>query len=399
METDVYTLGEQFIVKTINRSKRVWDKGKDCWLYDSKGNKYLDFFTGHGVLCLGHNNKLQINAMQTQLKKFIHAGNHYYEKSQVSLAQELINCSFGNKVMFANSGAEIVDLSIKLARKWGNNKKNTKNHKIITMSSSFHGRTYGALSASNQEKFYQGIGPMLGGFRKVPFNNIDAINSSVDDYTCAILMEPVLGDGGIIPADKKYLKHIRTLCDKNNILLIYDEIQCGLGRLGTKFAYQHFGVEPDVLLLGKPLGGGLPISALITKKCFSKVLKINDHGSTFGGNPVASQAGIILLEKLQDVKFIKHIQNISKYLKQKLENVAKKYPEVVREIRGIGLLIGIELRKTPDNIVEKCLDKGLIVSMVNGNVLRLTPPYIIKEKDVDLACSILNQVFRELRQN
>ncbi len=399
METDVYTLGEQFIVKTINRAKRVWDKGKDCWLYDSKGNKYLDFFTGHGVLCLGHNNKLQINAMQTQLKKFIHAGNHYYEKSQISLAQELISCSFGNKVMFANSGAEIVDLSIKLARKWGNNKKNTKNYKIITMSSSFHGRTYGALSASNQEKFYQGIGPMLGGFKEVPFNNIDAINSSVDDYTCAILMEPVLGDGGIIPADKKYLKHIRTLCDKKNILLIYDEIQCGLGRLGTKFAYQHFGVEPDVLLLGKPLGGGLPISALITKNCFSKVLKINDHGSTFGGNPVASQAGIILLEKLQDAKFIKHIQNISKYLKQKLENVAKKYPEVVREIRGIGLLIGIELKKTPDNIVEKCLDKGLIVSVVNDNVLRLTPPYIIKEKDVDLACSILNQVFRELRQN
>jgi acetylornithine/N-succinyldiaminopimelate aminotransferase len=397
MENNVYTSGEKSIVKTINRSKRVWDKGKNCWLYDLEGNKYLDFFTGHGVLCLGHNNKTQINAMQDQLKKLIHTGNHYYEKAQVSLAQELINCSFGNKVMFANSGAEIVDLSIKLARKWGNKNKKISNYKIITMSSSFHGRTYGALSASNQENFYQGIGPMLSGFIEVPFNNIDALNSSVDDNTCAILMEPVLGDGGIIPADKKYLKHIRTLCNKNSILLIYDEIQCGLGRLGTTFAYQYFGVEPDVLLLGKPLGGGLPISALITKDCFSNVLKINDHGSTFGGNPVASQAGITLLKKLQDEKFIKHIQNISQYLKQKLEKVSKKHPELVKEIRGIGLLIGIDLKKEPDNIVENCLDKGLIVSIVNDKVLRLTPPYILKEKDVDLACSILDKVFGELR--
>ena len=399
METDVHALGEKSIVKTINRSKKIWDRGKDCWLYDLKENKYLDFFTGHGVLCLGHNNKLQIEAMQKQLKKLIHTGNHYYEESQVSLAQELINCSFGDKVMFANSGAEIVDLSIKLARKWGKKNKKISNCKIITMSSSFHGRTYGALSATNKKKFHQGIGPMLNGFIEVPFNNIDAIKSSVDDNTCAILMEPVLGDGGIIPVDKKYLKHIRTLCNKRNILLIYDEIQCGLGRLGTTFAYQYFGVEPDVLLLGKPLGGGLPISALITKNCFSNVLNVNDHGSTFGGNPVASQAGIILLKKLQNEEFIKHIQKISRYLKQKLENVTKKYPEVVKEIRGIGLLIGIELRKEQDNIVGKCLDKGLIISIVNDKVIRLTPPYIIKEKDAALACSMLNQVFRELREN
>jgi len=399
MKTGVYTSGEALIVKTINRQNKIWDRGKNCWLYDLKGNKYLDFFTGHGVLCLGHNNKAQINAMQSQLEKLIHTGNHYYEKSQVSLAQQLINCSFGNKVMFANSGTEIVDLSIKLARKWSKKNKKISNCKIITMSSSFHGRTYGALSATNKKEFRRGIGPMLDGFIEVPFNNIEAIDSSANENTCAILMEPILGDGGIIPADKKYLKHIRTLCNEKNILLIYDEIQCGLGRLGTTFAYQYFGVEPDVLLLGKPLGGGLPISALITKSCFSNVLEINDHGSTFGGNPVASQAGIILLKKLQDAKFMKHIKNISWDLKQKLENVAKKYPEIVKGIRGIGLLIGIELRETPEDIVERCLDKGLIISVVNDKVIRLTPPYIIKKKDADLACLTLNEVFSELKGN
>jgi predicted acetylornithine/succinylornithine family transaminase len=387
------------IAKTFNRQPVVWVKGEGSRLWDKEGKSYLDFFSGHAVMDLGYNHPAQMAAMQAQLQALPHTGNLYYTEPQVELAKRLAEASFGDKVMFSNSGAEIIELAIKLARKWAKRERpDEKRYEIITMKGSFHGRTYGALTATAQEKYHKGIEPMLPGFKYVPFNNFVAVASGITNQTCAIMVEPVQGEGGLMPADKKYLQSLRTLCDQNHLLLIFDEIQCGLGRLGTRHAYEWFGVTPDVMLVAKPLGGGLPISALVTRADVATALQVGDHGSTFGGNPVAAAAGCVLLEELSKPGFLDQVRATGEYLAAKLGELAAQHPNLVKEVRGAGLMLGMELKHSGPEAVRQALQKGLVINCTAGHVLRLLPPLIIGKPEVDEACLILKQVFEALER-
>ena len=265
------------------------------------------------------------------------------------------------------------------------------------MKKSFHGRTYGAISATGQDKLHKGITPLLPGFKYIPFNNFVAMASAINNKTCAIMLEPIQGEGGVNFADKKYLKQVRELCDRNKLLLIFDEIQCGLGRTGHLHAYEYFGVIPDILLLGKALGGGLPLSALVTRKNIASALEIGDHGSTFGGNPVAAAAGLALLEELSRPGFLEQVREMQAYLEEKLKQLASKYPKKILELRGIGLMWGLELKGKAEAVVTLALEKGLIVNYTAGNVLRLLPPLVVGKEEIYEACSILDKVFGELK--
>ncbi len=394
---DVFNQEATAIAKTFNRQPVVWAKGEGCRLWDKEGKAYLDFFSGHAVMDLGYNHPAQMAAMQAQLSALAHVGNLYYTEAQVELAKRLTEKSFGNKVLFSNSGAEIVELAIKLARKWAKRERpDEKRFEIITMKGSFHGRTYGALTATGQEKYHKGVEPMLPGFKYVTFNNFVSAASSISNQTCAIMVEPVQGEGGLMPADKKYLQSLRTLCDQNHLLLIFDEIQCGLGRLGTVNAYEYFGVTPDVVLVAKPLGGGLPISALITRADVASALHVGDHGSTFGGNPVAAAGGCVLLEELAKPGFLENVKSTGEYLAQKLGALAAKFPKLIKETRGAGLMQGLDMVHSGPDAVSEAMKHGLVINCTAGTVLRFLPALIIGKAEVDEACLILEKVFAAL---
>lgn len=341
---EVISQEQSHIAKTFNRQPVVWAKGEGSRLWDKDGKSYLDFFTGHAVMNLGYAHPAQTAAMQAQLRNLVHCGNLYYTEPQVELARRLTEATFGDRVFFANSGAEIVELALKLARKWGRREQPGEDrYEILSMKGSFHGRTYGALTATGQPKYHQGLEPMLPGIKQVPFNNFVAAAAGITNHTCAILVEPVQGEGGVTPADRKYLQSLRQLCDQNHLLLIFDEIQCGLGRTGFRNAYEAFGVVPDVLLLGKPLGGGLPLSALVTRREVASALQVGDHGSTFGGNPVAAAGGCVLLAELAKPGFLEACAATAGYFADKLSALAAAHPASVKEARGLGLMRGLEL--------------------------------------------------------
>jgi acetylornithine/succinyldiaminopimelate/putrescine aminotransferase len=329
--------------------------------------------------------------MQEQLDKLVHTGNLFYLKSQIELARLLVEKTFGDKVFFSNSGAEIVELSIKVARKWAKNR-----HEIIAMRNSFHGRTFGALSATGQDKYRQGITPMLPGFKHVAFNDLTAAASAISDQTCAILIEPVQGEGGVLPADPVYLKNLRELCTRNNLLLIFDEIQCGLGRSGWFNAYEHFQVVPDMLLLAKPLGGGLPISALVTREDIASAMQVGDHGTTFGGNPVAAAGGIVLMNELSKPGFLEKVREMSGYLRDKLQELTAQFPGTLTASRGLGMMWGLEAGDKAQVIVTKALEQGLVLNCTAGKIVRLLPSLVVGKAEVDEACTIMQKVIAAL---
>jgi predicted acetylornithine/succinylornithine family transaminase len=384
------------IAQTFHRQPVVFVRGEGSRLWDKSGRTYLDFFAGHAVMNLGYAHPAQLAAMRAQLEKLPHTGNLYYTEAQVELAKRLVAAAFGEVVFFYNSGAEIVELGIKLARKWARREQpQADRYEILAVRGSFHGRTYGALSATGQDKYHRGLEPMLPGFKHVPLNNPVAAAAAISNQTCAILVEPVQGEGGVQPADPKYLQQIRSLCDQNHLLLIFDEIQCGLGRSGRLNAYEHYGVTPDVLLLGKPLGGGLPLSALVTRRETASALQVGDHGSTFGGNPVAAAGGCVLLEELARPGFLERVRETGEYLKQRLVALAQAHPELIREVRGLGLIQGLQLTRPGAGIVTMCLQRGLVINCVADSVLRFLPPLIITRAEVDEACGILDTALSE----
>lgn len=388
------------MAKTFNRQPVVWARGEGCRLWDKEGKAYLDFFAGHAVMNLGYAHPAQTAAMQAQMAALVHTGNLYYTEAQVELAKRLTESTFGNKVLFSNSGAEIVELAIKLARKWARRERpDEQRFEILTMKGSFHGRTYGALTATGQEKLHQGIEPLLPGFKYVPFNNFVGAASGITNRTCAIMLEPVQGEGGITPADKKYLQALRNLCDQNHLLLIFDEIQCGLGRLGTRNAYEAFEVVPDILLVAKPLGGGLPISALVTRAEVASALQVGDHGSTFGGNPVAAAAGCVLLAEVARPGFLENVKSTGEYFGKKLAELGEKHPGLVKAVRGLGLMWGMELSHSGPEAVRAALGKGLVINCTAGKVLRFLPPLIVGRSEVDEACQILDAVLAALERS
>jgi len=380
---------KKYVFQTYKRYQILFVKGKGKYLWDDKGKKYLDFLSGISVCSTGHCNPKVVEAIQKQSGKLIHVSNLFYIKPQIELAKMLSNISFGGKVFFSNSGAEANECAIKLARKWGDGR-----YEIISFNNSFHGRTIATLSATGQKKFSKGFEPLLSGFKFADLNDISSVERLINNKTCAVIVEPIQGEGGVCLATKEFLTDLKRICKKNNILLIFDEIQCGLGRTGKIFAYKNYGIEPDIITLAKSLGGGLPIAATIAKKGIAEILSYGSHGSTFGGNPVCCAAALEVLKIVNNKKVLKNVEITGKYFLDKLNILQEKY-NFIKEVRGLGFIIGIELNIDGKEIVKRCLQRGLIINCTQNKVLRFLPPLIINKKDVDAAISILEDSFIE----
>ncbi|MGN0094322.1 MAG: acetylornithine transaminase [Methanobrevibacter sp.] len=380
---------DKHVLHTYGRQPIVVDHGHGVKVYDLDGNEYLDFFAGIAVNNVGQTNDKVVEAIKEQAEKVIHCSNIYYNEPCAKLANTLAEVSDFSKVFFSNSGAEANEAAIKLARKY------TGKGEIITALKSFHGRTMLTVTATGQEQFSKQFKPLPPGFKHVPYNDIKAMEDAISDDTCAIMLEVLQGEGGINVADKKYMKDVEKLCHDNGILLIIDEVQTGIGRCGTLFAYENYGIKPDIISLAKGLGGGVPIGATLATEEVSKGFVPGDHGSTFGGNPLAAAAANATLGVIKEENLLDNCKKMGKYLKEQLNTLKDKY-DFVSDVRGLGLLVGIELTMEGGDIVDKMREKGVLINCTAGNVLRIAPALIIKKEDIDTMVEKLDQVFAEL---
>lgn len=386
---------KKYLMQTYTRPAMVLDKGEGMKVWNLERKQYYDFIGGIAVNALGYNHPKLVQAIKNQVEKLIHCSNLYYSEPQIILAQMLVELSCGGKVFFGNSGAEVNEGAIKLAVKYFK-EQNKDKHKIIYMKNSFHGRTIGTLAATGKYKYQKDYLPLLPKFKQALFNDLNSVKEAVDDQVAAIIVEPIQGEGGINIASKEFIEGLRELCNKKDMLLIFDEIQCGLGRTGKVFTYQHYNVEPDILTLAKSLGGGLPIGALIAKEKVASSFKPGDHGTTFGGNPVACAAAIAYLKVLQEENLIAKCQEKGEYFKKKLEELKEKYPEYIKEIRVLGLMVGLEIKKDGPEVVKKCLEEGVLINCTADNVLRFLPPLIVKEEEIDYLTEVLDKIFKKM---
>jgi len=378
---------DKFVIKTYTRAPVVIIKGKGLKVWDLDNNEYLDFFTGWAVSGLGHCHPGVVNAVRNYLKKVIHVPNNYYNMLQGKLAQAIVENSFEGKVFFCNSGAEANEAAIKLVRAYGSGKNK---YEIITMENSFHGRTLATITATGQAKYQKGFEPLPAGFKTVPFNDIKALEGAITEKTAGIMLELIQGEGGINVAQVDYVSAVRRICDERDIVLIFDEVQTGMGRTGKMFCFEHYGVMPDVMTLAKSLGGGLPIGAMVAARKFDSVLKPGMHASTFGGSPIACSAALAVFETIKNEKLLLNTNEMGAYLVQRLEDLKKK-KSIIKEIRGKGLMIGMELTIEGKDIVEKCFKERLLINCAHGNVLRIMPGMIVTKKQIDKAVGILEK--------
>jgi predicted acetylornithine/succinylornithine family transaminase len=381
---------KKYIFQTYRRYGLVLTRGKGKYVWDSAGKRYLDFFAGLSVCNVGHCHPRVVAAIRQQAGKLLHVSNLYYTEPQVRLAKLLVQRSFPGKVFFANSGAEANECAIKIARKWGNRDGSARSE-IITFEQSFHGRTMATITATGQPKFQKGLDPLLPGFRYARFNDLASVKALISDSTAAIMVEPVQGEGGVNPATREFLEGLRKLCDRHKLLLIFDEVQAGLGRAGKLFAFQNYGVTPDVLTLAKSLGGGLPIGAVIATETAASLLGFGEHASTFGGNPVVCAAAIEVMGILTPA-LLKRSVSTGNYFVARLNALKAKYP-FIKDVRGTGLMVGCELDLPGRDIVRFCQEKGLLINCTQDTILRFLPPLIIDRKDVDTAIKILEEAF------
>ena len=380
----------KYIFPTYKRLPIVLVKGKGTKLWDQEGKEYLDFFSGLAVCSLGHCHPKVVEAIEAQAKILLHVSNLFHTKPPIELARLLVENSFADKVFFCNSGAEANEGAIKLTRKYMRG-KNEDRFEIIAMHESFHGRTLAMITATGQNKFKEGFDPLLPGFKHVPFNDLDAVRKAITGKTAAIMVEPIQGEGGVNCPSDNYLKGLRALCDEKNLLLIFDEIQVGLGRTGKLFAYEHYGVTPDIMTLAKALAGGLPIGALLARDEIAKCFIPGTHASTFGGNPLVTAAGTAAFTALKDPALLGNCSVVGAYFMSALNRLKKKY-SVIREVRGKGLIIGMELTIPGAEIVNKFLEKGVLINCVQNNVIRFLPPLIVTKKEVDHVVRLLDEV-------
>lgn len=383
-------LGEKYVMKTYNRFPLTFVKGEGMYVYDENGKEYLDFVAGIAVNSLGHNHPKLVEAIAKQSSEIIHISNLYYSEPQVKLAQKLVENGSLDKVFFCNSGAESIEAALKLARKYGSK---TGRQEIVTMYHSFHGRTFGAVTATGQGHYHEGFGDMLPHIKYADYNNFESVKAAVNENTVAILMEPVQGEGGIIPANKEFLQKVRALCDEKDILLMFDEVQCGVGRLGTLFAYQAYGVVPDVMSTAKGIAGGIPCGIMMAKADVAESFKPGDHASTFGGNPLAAAAGCVVVDELLG-GVLDNVKSMGKYLEEKLDAIVSKY-DFIKERRGIGLMQGIELDRPVADCVAKSISNGLLLVNAGKNVIRFVPSLIVSKEDIDKAIEILDKSLDE----
>ncbi|MGE5808649.1 MAG: acetylornithine transaminase [Nitrospirota bacterium] len=390
---DILADSQKYIMNTYGRQPLVLVKGRGTKVYDSDGKEYIDFVSGVAVCNLGHCHPRVVVALQKQAQRLMHVSNHYHNEPQINLAKALVQHSFADKVFFCNSGTEAIEAAIKLARRYAREILKEDRYEIITMRGSFHGRTLGALAATAQDKFHKGFEPVAPGFRYVPFNDVPSVEAAINEKTCAVLVEPVQGEGGVnVPSDD-YLPALRYLCERSNILFILDEIQTGMGRTGRLFAYEHAGITPDVVALAKGLGAGMPIGALLATEKAAVALAPGSHGSTFGGNPLACATALASLEALiEDNIIIPAVEYLGGYLLDGLRGIQKKY-SFVKDVRGKGLLVGMELDFPGKDIVTACMKEGLLINCTMDKVLRFMPPLVITEAEIDRLIGVLDGIF------
>lgn len=388
------TEGEQKLVHAYNRSPIVFEKGEGVYLYDINGKKYLDFASGIGVCALGYGNKKYEAALKAQAEKLLHTSNLYYSVASVEAAKKLTQVSGMDRVFFTNSGAEAIEGAIKAARKYAFLKDGTHDHEIIAMEHSFHGRTMGALSVTGTAHYREPFEPLIGHVKFAQYNDLDSVKAQVNDKTCAILLETVQGEGGIHPAAKEFLTGIQKICQENDILLILDEIQCGMGRTGTLFAFEDYGVKPDIMVAAKAIGCGVPVGAfLLNEKVAEQSLVPGDHGTTYGGNPFVCAAVLAVLQQFEELELCKHVQELTPYLEEKLDAVAKNHSDIA-ERRGKGFMQGLEFTHPVGDIVTAAQAEGLIVISAAGNVLRMLPPLVITKEHIDEMIEKLEKVLK-----
>ena len=389
---------ESNLIHTYNRYQIVLDKGDGVRLYDTDGKEYLDFGAGIAVFALGYNNKEYNDALKAQIDKLVHTSNYFYNEPAAKAAKALTAASGMDRVFFTNSGTEAVEGAIKLAKKYAYLKDGSTDHEIIAMEHSFHGRSMGALAVTGNKHYQEAFGPMIPGIRFAQFNNLDSVKELVNDKTCAIIFETIQGEGGVYPAKKEFIEGVRKLCDEKGILLILDEIQCGMGRSGSMFAYQQYGVKPDIVTSAKALGCGVPIGAFMATEQVAKALVPGDHGTTYGGNPLACAAAVEVFRLFEKLNVTDNVKNVGKYLETQLKSLVEKY-DIVKAQRGMGLIQGIELTVNPKDVIAKCLDNGLILFSAGTNVIRFVPPLVITREDVDQMMARLKKALDEVSQN
>ncbi len=387
---------ERDLLHTYNRYQIVFDKGDGVYLYDLDGNRYLDFVAGIAVFALGYHNESYNQALKDQIDKLIHTSNYYYNVPAVEAARKIKKVSGMDRVFFTNSGAEAVEGAIKAARKYAYLKDGTTGHEIVAMNHSFHGRTMGALSVTGNPHYREAFEPGIGNIRFADMNDFDSVAAAVNDRTCAILMETVQGEGGIYPAEEDFLKKVRALCDEKDILLILDEIQCGMGRTGYMYAWQKYGVKPDIMTTAKALGCGVPVGAfLMTEKVAANSLGAGDHGTTYGGNPLACCAVNKVLDLFEENHIIEHVGEVAPYLEQKLDELKDKYPFITAR-RGMGLMQGLAFDRPVAPYINRAIEKGLLLINAGTDIIRLVPPLIITKQDIDKMAEILDECLAEV---
>ena len=389
------SLADRYMFQTYGRFPVVLARGEGCRVWDENGKEYLDFVGGIAVCALGHSSPLVNRVLEEQSKMLVHVSNLYYTRPQAELAQLLVENSFADRVFFCNSGAEANEAGIKLARRYANEKFGPDRHMLISMDNSFHGRTMATLSATGQRKIQIGYDPLLQGFKFVSFNDIQGLDQAMNDSVCAVILEPIQGEGGVVCPNPGYLKKVQDLCKERNVLLIFDEVQVGMGRTGKFFAHEHYGVTPDIMTLAKALGNGLPIGAMLSTEKLSPAFGPGSHATTFGGTPLVTAVSKAVVQSLLEDGWIENAKAMGNYFKGKLEELVRRY-DAIKEVRGIGLILGMELEVPGARVVEACLKEGFLINCAQEKVLRFIPPLIVQEGEIDQLVGALDMIFQEL---
>ncbi|MBX6424075.1 aspartate aminotransferase family protein [Thermosulfurimonas sp. F29] len=388
-------LGETYLAGNYRRFPVAFVRGQGTRLWDEEGREYLDFCAGIAVCALGHCPEEVVSAVRDQVEKLLHVSNLYWTEPQARLAQILVENSFAERVFFCNSGAEAVEAALKLARRYAYLKHGPEKTRIVALENSFHGRTYGALSATGQPVYWEGFEPLVPEFVHVPPDDLEALREVVDERTCAVILEPVLGEGGVIPLSREFVEEARRVCDARGALLIFDEIQTGVGRTGKLFAYEHFGVEPDIMCLAKGLAGGLPLGAMLAREEVMEALSPGSHASTFGGNPVACAAALAVLRRVSSPDFLAEVRLKGEALRKGLLQLCERFPEKLKGVRGLGLLLALETRIPASSLMQALFERRVLTTAPKPDALRLTPPLTVAYREIDAFLTILEETLRE----
>lgn len=393
---EIVKRADRVLMRTYARFPVAFERGEGCRLWDQDGKVYLDFLAGIAVTALGHSHPKVTQVIQNQAEKLLHTSNLYHIEQQIGLAEDLARHSFADKIFFCNSGTEANEGAIKLARRYALEKYGPQKTTILAMFNGFHGRTLGSLSATGQEKFRKGFGPLLSGFSFVPFNDLKALDQAWDETVCAVMLEPVQGEGGIHVPDRNYLQEVKKRCREREALLILDEVQTGMGRTGTLFCYQQFGAEPDLMTLAKALGNGLPVGALLATDEVASAFQPGNHAATFGGNPLVTAVARTVLSVILEEGFLEQVRETGDYFKNRLLELKAEFP-LIREVRGLGLLLGLALDRPGKPYVDACLERGLLINCTQETILRFAPPLIVGRAEIDTLIETLKECFREVR--